>query len=342
MKFQANVTLVNEDAIDIDGKPYNVKKYNENRRNELLAQFKGLSSLPNCWVFWEDFGSDVVAVWGETFVSSKVLLNAGLMPADIFLYRFTIAYLGMIAMSHRRMWMKSLKHELLIAICGIAGGSMYFLTENMALRYSTASNVAILVGTTPLVTAILLACCYKEERMSRRQVVGSLIALLGMILVVLNGQLVLHLNPRGDVLALCASALWGVYSLILKVVSPRYDAVFITRKVFGYGLITILPWFALVEPLAVDSALLMQPVIWGNLLWLGLVASLGCYLAWNWVLPRVGVVRSTNILYTQSAFTMAIAAIVLGERITWMAVAGVLVLIAGMAFMRRPTARESR
>lgn len=284
----------------------------------------------------------VVAIWAETFVSSKILLTAGLMPADIFFYRFIMAYVGMLLVSHKQLWARSWRDEILMLLLGITGGSVYFLVENMAIRYSTASNVAILIGTTPLMTALLLALFYKDERMSGRQIIGSFVAFVGLVLVVLNGQLVLHLNPRGDVLALCASALWGVYSLILKVVSPRYDAMFITRKVFGYGLITILPWFALVEPLAVDSALMMQPVIWGNLLWLGLVASLGCYLAWNWVLPRVGVVRSTNILYTQSAFTMAIAAIVLGERITWMAVAGVLVLIAGMAFMRRPTAREPR
>lgn len=284
----------------------------------------------------------VVAIWAETFVSSKILLTAGLMPADIFFYRFIMAYVGMLLVSHKQLWARSWRDEILMLLLGITGGSVYFLVENMAIRYSTASNVAILIGTTPLMTALLLALFYKDERMTGRQIIGSLVAFVGLVLVVLNGQLVLHLNPRGDVLALCASALWGVYSLILKVVSPRYDAMFITRKVFGYGLITILPWFALVEPLAVDSELMMQPVIWGNLLWLGLVASLGCYLAWNWVLPRVGVVRSTNILYTQSAFTMAIAAVVLGERITWMAVAGVLVLIAGMAFMRRPTARESR
>lgn len=279
----------------------------------------------------------VMAVWGETFVSSKILLNLGLMPADIFLFRFTIAYLGMVALSHRRMWMKSLKHELLIAVCGIAGGSMYFLTENMALRYSTASNVAILVGTTPLVTAILLACCYKEERMSRRQVVGSLIALLGMILVVLNGQLILHLNPLGDALALGASLSWGIYSLCIKPLTKLYDSRFITRKVFGYGLLTILPWFWFVEPLNADPALLSMPKVWLNLLYLGCVASLACYLVWNWVLPRLGVVKATNIIYTQSVYTMFFSWLILHERITWMAMLGTTVLIGGMILTTKNT-----
>lgn len=277
----------------------------------------------------------VMAVWGETFVSSKVLLNEGLMPADIFLYRFTIAYVGMVLLSHRKMWTNSLKHELLIALAGVAGGSMYFLTENMALKYSTASNVAILVGTTPLVTALVMAMFYKEERMMGRQIIGSLVAFLGLILVVLNGQLILHLNPLGDALALAASFSWAIYSLCIKPLSSQYEPRFITRKVFGYGLLTILPWFAFVQPLNSDIVLLSMPKVWGNLLWLGVVASLVCYLIWNWIIPRLGVVKVTNIVYTQVAFTMVFSAIILHERITWMAILGTLILIGGMVLSEK-------
>ena len=277
----------------------------------------------------------VVAIWGETFVSSKVLLMEGLMPADIFFYRFTVAYLGLIVLSHRRLWARSWRHEMLLAISGVAGGSLYFLMENMALRYSTASNVAILVGTTPLVTALLLALCYKDERMNGRQVVGSIIAFLGLILVVLNGQFILHLNPLGDALALGASATWGVYSLCMKPLTGHYDTPFITRKVFGYGLLTILPWFFLVEPLRLDPQLLSHTTVWANLLYLSLVASLGCFLTWNWVLPRLGVVKATNVVYSQCAFTMLISVLILGERITWMAILGTLILIGGMALISK-------
>ncbi len=275
----------------------------------------------------------VVAIWGETFVSSKILLSEGLMPADIFFYRFTVAYLCMVLLSHRQMWAYNLKHELMFLLMGIAGGSLYFLTENMALKYSTASNVAIIVGTTPMMTALLLACFYKDERMNIRQVIGSLIAFVGLILVVLNGRFALHLNPLGDTLALCASITWGLYSLCMKTLSSHYDTRFITRKVFGYGLLTILPWFFLVDPLQTNLSILGKPTVWVNLIYLSLVASLLCYLTWNWVLPRLGVVKATNVVYSQCAFTMAISAIVLHERIIWVAIVGTCILIGGMLLM---------
>lgn len=277
----------------------------------------------------------VVAIWGETFVSSKILLSAGMSPADIFFIRFSMAYFCMVAASHKKMWANSLQHELKLMLLGMFGGSLYFLTENMALKYSTASNVAILVGTTPLVTALILACFYKEERMTRRQIIGSVIAFVGLTLVVLNGQLMLHLNPIGDMLALGASLTWGFYSLFMKSLSPHYDTRFITRKVFAYGLLSILPWFLFVEPLQTNPNILQQPVVWGNLLYLGLVASTLCFVAWNWVMIKLGIVRATNIIYTQAVFTMIISYTVLHERITLMAICGTFILIWGMLLMAK-------
>lgn len=281
----------------------------------------------------------VVAIWGETFVSSKILLMEGMSPADIFFLRFSIAYFCMVLLSHKRLWADCLKHEILLMLLGTFGGSMYFLTENMALKYSTASNVAIIVGVTPMLTALLMACFYKEERMNARQVVGSLIAFAGLTLVVLNGQLMLHLNPVGDALAFAAALTWGLYSLIMKVVSPHYDSRFITRKVFVYGLIGILPWFLFVEPLQTEPEVLLKPVVLGNILYLALVASMLCFVLWNWVLPHLGIVRATNIIYCQAVFTMIISYIVLHERITLMAISGTFILIFGMLLMQKGAAR---
>lgn len=277
----------------------------------------------------------VVAIWGETFVSSKILLTEGMAPADIFFIRFVIAYFFMVILSHKRMWAENISHELQLFLLGVTGGSMYFLTENMALKYSTASNVAILVGTTPLVTALVMACFYKEERMNRHQIIGSLIAFVGLVLVVLNGQLMLHLNPVGDILALGASLTWAFYSLIMKSMSKHYDARFITRKVFGYGVLSILPWFLFVEPLQTNPAIILKPVVLGNLLYLAFIASMLCFVAWNWVLLHLGIVRATNIIYSQAVFTMIISYCVLHEKITLMAISGTIILIGGMLMMEK-------
>lgn len=272
----------------------------------------------------------VVLIWGTTFVSSKVLLNAGLMPADIFFFRFAMAYVIMLCICHKRLFSNNIKDELSLLMLGVMGGSLYFLTENMALTYSTSANVSILVSTTPLVTALLLSIFYKSERMSPKQILGSVIAFVGVTLIVLNGQLILHLNPLGDTLAICASLTWAMYSLFMKRVMGKYNPDFITRKVFFYGLLTILPYFALVKPLNMDITLLSRPLVMGNLIFLGVIASSCAYLMWNWVMKVIGAVKSSNYIYLQTLVTMVAGAIVLDERITLMAIAGVGILLSGM------------
>ncbi len=272
----------------------------------------------------------VVMIWGETFVSTKMLLNAGLMPADIFFYRFLLAYVLTWFVSYKRLFCRNFTDELTTFALGVLGGSLYFLTENMALVYSTASNVAILLSSCPLLTALLLSIFYKSERLSKKQIFGSFLAFIGMVMVVLNGQLILHLNPRGDALAIGAAVCWAFYSLLMKRVMHKYSSWFISRKVFFYGLLTILPYYALVSPLNTDVSILTRPVVYGNLLYLGSVASMFCYIMWNWTLSKLGAVKATNYLYLQSLFTMVFASLILHERITWMAIAGAAILILGM------------
>ena len=276
-----------------------------------------------------------VIVWGATFVSTKVLIAHGLNPAEIFVLRFALAYLCILPLARERRFADSLRDEALLLAAGVCGGSIYFLTENMALEFAPASNVSLIVCTAPLWTALVLSLADPRERMSRRQIAGSILAFTGMVLVVLNGRFVLRLSPRGDLLALCAAWLWVFYSMAVKRLANRYPALFITRKVFFYGLITILPTFAL-RPFDVAWHELAQPVVWGNLLFLGLIASMLCYLLWNAAMHRLGTVRTTNYIYLNPLVTILTAAVCIDERITPVAMAGAALILYGMWCAERP------
>lgn len=269
-----------------------------------------------------------VIVWGATFVSTKVLLAHGLSAAEIFLLRFAVAYLLIWTVAPRRLMARSVRDEALMAAAGVTGGSLYFLAENMALEYAPASNVSLLVCTAPVWTALLLGAVDRRERLSRRQAAGSAVAFVGMALVVLNGRFVLQLAPAGDLLALAAALLWMAYSLVIKRLED-YSPLFITRKVLFYGVATILPWFA-VHPFAVPAAVLARPAVWGNLLFLGIVASMLCYVVWNMVIFRLGAVRATNYIYFNPLVTILTAALFIGERITPAVVAGAALILGGM------------
>lgn len=276
----------------------------------------------------------VVAIWGLTFISTKVLIGHGLSPQEIFLLRFLMAYVGIWFISPRKLFADNWKDELWLLLGGITGGSFYFLTENMALEITLATNVAFIVCTAPLLTTILSLLIYKKEKATRSLIGGSLLALVGVALVVYNGSFVLKISPLGDFLTLLAALSWAFYSLIMKKMANRYRTTFITRKIFFYGVLTILPAF-LFRPWQSEFSLLLEPSVLFNLLFLGVLASLACFVVWNMVLKQLGTVRASNYIYLNPLFTLVGSAVFLGEQLTIVALMGAVLILGGVYWAGR-------
>ena len=270
----------------------------------------------------------VVVIWGTTFVSTKVLLQNGLGPIEIMFYRFLLAYLGILLISHKRWWAENWKDEGMLMLSGLTGGTFYFIAENTALGITQASNVALLVCTTPIFTALLANWFFKEP-LRKNMLLGSLIALVGVGMVVFSGSVLLQINPLGDFLSIVAALMWAIYCLILKPLGKRYSTAFITRKVFFYGVLTILPYY-LVVPGFPTFDVLCQPQVLTNLLFLGCIASMVCFLVWNWCISRLGAVEATNWVYLNPLATIVAASIVLDEKITPYFLIGSALILLGL------------
>lgn len=290
----------------------------------------------NTWIY-HLVAFATVAIWGCTFVSTKVLMLNGLSPAQIFTLRFLIAYVMMLAVYHSRLWADSWRDELKMMLLGISGGSLYFLSENEAMNFTSTTNTSLIVCSCPLFATLLVRLVYRSTtRISMMQLGGSLLAFAGMVIVVLNGRFVLHLSPLGDALAFTACLSWSVYSLLMKWVSAKYGAAFITRKVFFYGVLTILPYY-IFYPTLPTAAVLTKPVVVGNLAFLGCLASMICFLTWNWCISKLGAVKATNWVYFNPITTMIFASWVLGEKITPYFLAGATCILLGMFVADRST-----
>ena len=270
-----------------------------------------------------------VGIWGLTFISTKVLIEHGLSPQEIFLLRFLMAYLGIWFISPRKLFADNWKDELWLLWGGVTGGSFYFFTENTALEITLATNVAFIVCTAPLLTTILSLLIYKKEKATAGLVGGSLLALVGVALVVYNDHFILKISPLGDFLTLLAAFSWAFYSLIMKKMSGRYRTTFITRKIFFYGILTILPAFIL-HPWQFSLSGLWQPAVWMNLLFLGVLASLVCFVVWNIILKQLGTVRASNYIYLNPLFTLIGSAVLLDEQFTVMSLMGAMLILGGV------------
>lgn len=280
-------------------------------------------------LLWHLLAVGVVAVWGTTFVNTKILYNSGLTPSEIFFLRFLIAYIAIWFISPRKLFANSWRDEGTMLLLGITGGSLFFVAENSAVALTYVNNVSFITSTSPLVTVILGIVFVKSIKATWTLIVGSLIALVGVGLVIFNGSFILHLNPWGDLLALLTAVCWAVYTLLMKRVSDRYSAVFITRKLFFYGLLTVLPMF-LIDPWTVSLVTLLTPKVAFNLLLLGLVASFLCFALWTVVIERLGVMTASNYQYLNPITTVVASAIWLSEPMTAIAYIGSALILIGV------------
>lgn len=287
-----------------------------------------------------------MALWGVTFVSTKTLINQGLTPAQIFTIRFIIAYIGLLTVClirggrNKRAFSQSLRDEFLFLVMGISGGSLYFLTENTALSYTQACNVSFIVCIAPLLTILLTLLIKKlfrgpivdgleDVKVRLPLIAGTVIALTGMAMVVFDGNS-LNLSPKGDILAFMAALSWAVYSQLSGQMAERYGTLYATRKVFFYGLLTIIPVLILSDNSNLVSVKFDNVKVWGNLLFLSTIASLFCFVLWNRILTAIGNVTATNYVYLNPVFTLIGAILFLSESMTLISGIGSAMILGGV------------
>lgn len=292
------------------------------------VEFRGRGRL-----FSYGLAASVTFIWSVTFVSTKYLLG-WLEPGEILLYRVAVAYALFVAFSPRPLPRAGLREELRFAAAGLLGVTLYFLCENTALSYSTASNVALIGGTAPLITGIAAHFFTKNEKLSRAFAAGSVLCLAGIFLIICNGHFVLKLNPLGDVIALCGACVFAAYSLIVKGTGADYTPVQIVRKMLFYTLLSLLS-LAATPVIGLHPSQLARPAVAANILFLAVFASAFCTWAWNIVIWNLGAVRANNLIYITPPLTMLFSALVLGERITPFAVAGGALILGGVYISQR-------
>lgn len=154
-----------------------------------------------------------IVIWGTTFISTKILL-VDFKPVEILFFRFVTGFFVLLVISPKRLKTANRKEELTFAVAGLCGICLYYLLENVALTYTLASNVGVIISVAPFFTAILAHLFMKSEEKLRVQFfAGFIVAMVGIVLISFNGQ-ELELNPMGDLLAIVAALVWAFYSIL--------------------------------------------------------------------------------------------------------------------------------
>ena len=271
----------------------------------------------------------VGVVWGVSFISTSKLLDAGIQPTEIYIIRFAIAYIVLLFLTGKKLFSDSIKDEALFLICGLCGGSIYYIGENTALQYTLVTNVSLLVTLSPILTVILTKIMYKTEQLKKGFILGSIVAFIGVACVIFNSSSNIQVKPLGDILSIAAALSFAIYCIVVKRLNARYETLFITRKLFFYGIVTAIPFLAF-QGHFMDFAILKDAAVWGHFLFLGLICSMLAYIMWNEAINNLGASRASNYLYFSPVVTLVASILILNEPVTLIGYIGCALTIAGV------------
>jgi drug/metabolite transporter (DMT)-like permease len=269
-----------------------------------------------------------IIIWGTTFISTKVLLE-DFFPIEILFFRFLLGLTMLYIVYPYRLIVKNKKEELTFLFAGLSGVCLYYLLENIALTYTLASNVGIIISIAPFFTAIFTHLFMKEdEKLNSNFFVGFIFAILGIFLINFSGKADLEINPLGDILAIMAAVVWAIYSVLSKKISQYgYNTVQSTRRVFTYGILFMIPaLFVFDFRFQPERFMNMQNLL--NILFLGIGASAICFVTWNIAVKILGAVKTSVYIYLVPVITIITSVIILKEKVTiWVTIGTAMTLL---------------
>lgn len=276
-------------------------------------------------------------LWGAGPVAGKTALT-GIPTITLGALRFLISALILFVAAYDRVasWRTLSRQDLgMLALLGGLGVFINHLLFFYALGMAPASHASIIAPTTSPIWTIFMAAWLAQERVSRSQAIGTALCMGGVVLVVqpTGGTAEAAGILLGDFLFVLAGATWGVYSYLCKVAMRRMSTESVLAYAMAIGGVTLAPLALAERPWqTLPSATLAA---WSGLLYLAVANTVLAFYWWNLGIQRVGAGRTATFSNLIPVFGVAVAAFVLGERLTAAQLAGGGLCLVGVWLCQR-------
>jgi drug/metabolite transporter (DMT)-like permease len=281
----------------------------------------------------------VAVVWALNFAFVKYALS-DFSPLSFTIARFALSSLFLLAvMAASRVPFAIGRRDLAAVIkLGFIGITMYNLLFMYGLKYTTASNSALFISSSPLFAALIMALTEKRG-ISLRAGSGLLFSTVGVFLIIDSGPggvILSRAGLIGDLLTLCAAVFWALYTVSARPLLERYPPVKVTAYSMAAGTLLLLPIGAvdLIRQSWTDVALKS----WAAFCFSTFVSGGIAFTFWYAGVRRLGVTRTVVYHYLVPFVAVVFAALFLGERITLLQVLGGGLILAGVYLVQRQKA----
>jgi drug/metabolite transporter (DMT)-like permease len=253
-------------------------------------------------------------IWASSFIALKAAIG-DMGPFTVIFFRMLIASLcfvyfikGFIKYTYTK---EDIKYILILAIFEPC---LYFIFEAKALELTSASQAGMMASTMPLITAVM-AGYLLNEIITKKLILGSLIAMVGVIFLSLNASSTVQApNPLlGNFLEFCAMVCGAGYTIAARYLSSKFSAIFITAIQSFIGAIFFFPLF-IYEYNTQEIIFSMNSLLW--VLYLGVVVTLGGYGTYNYALTKIDASKAAAFINLIPIFTLILAYVILDDVLT--------------------------
>ena len=285
-----------------------------------------------------------IVLWGGSPVAGKLAVQE-LPPVTVGVLRYGAGSLILFLLfgGRLRAWRQIRRRDrwLLLSV-GLLGTFLNHLAFYGGLVLAPASHAAILSPTTSPIWTMLLAARFGGERITRSQIVGITLCMMGVVLVASPGNAAVTVTGRvlvGDLLLLLSGLAWGAYSFLTKAAMRRLSAMAVLAYGMVIGSMLLFPVALLERPwtrLATASSW-----AWGSLLYVTVCATLLAAFWWNLAIQRLGAGRTAVFGNLTPVLGVLLSWAVLGERLTPLQLFGGLLTVAGVWACQGPAAMHA-
>ncbi|HEX9020610.1 MAG TPA: DMT family transporter [Nitrospirota bacterium] len=282
----------------------------------------------------------VAVIWGVNFSVVKFALT-DFHPLGFTVVRFSLAALFLFSMMlARREPFTIFRHDRLsLAVLGLLGIALYNIFFMYGLQYTTAANSALLISLSPLFGALIQAASGRE-RLTMNAGFGLALASAGVYLIIKGRHGAMSLTSSGiigDLLTLCATFTWALYTILAKPLLARYTPLKVTAYSMAAGSLLLLP--VSLPGLLNQPWRAVAPISWAALGYAAFIAAGVAYSLWYQGVKQIGVTRTMVYHYLMPFAAVLFAATALHERITLFQIAGGAAILAGISLVQTPIRR---
>ncbi|MCC3862234.1 DMT family transporter [Pseudemcibacter aquimaris] len=271
-------------------------------------------------------------IWSGNFVIAQGV-NEWIKPFTLAFWRWLVAFIFILPIGLKatiKEWHLVRDNWKFMVVMGIIGIGFYNTLIYFAGQFTTTHHIAIVSATAPIGT-LVIAGIMGVERLSRYKVLGAICAFIGALMVVTHGNPLTVFSQdwnNGDIILIFSTLIWAAWSVAITFKPKEMSTRTFLTAIMGIGTLFLLPCYLWEATYVAPTPFTLEA--WGIYAYVGIMASVVAWFAWQYSVDNIGSVKTSLIYYSMPVFSGILAIIILDEPVETYHIIGFVLVCSGI------------